>query len=130
MQGKLFDDMLLCGTLIVLTIYSTWMHSVCAVFHYNHTGASLNPELRMLFYWLVTVLSMPIHTFFVFDGSVRPSVKHGMHVHKKKHWLTQLFQDLLDAFGFPWYGVSLHLCLCPLDFLALSAHSILFQGPW
>ena len=126
MQGKLFDDMLLCGTLIIPTICSMWMHSVCVVFCYNHAGTGLNPELRTLFYWLVTVLSMPIHAFFVFDGSVWPSVKHGIHIHKKKHWLTQLFQDLLDAFGFSWCEVSLHLCLRPLGFLLWFTPILLF----
>ena len=65
-----------------------WMRSVCTVFCYNYTGASSNPELQILFYWLVTILSMPIHAFFIFDGFVWPSVKYGIHVHKKKHWLT------------------------------------------
>ncbi|KAF8833369.1 PIN domain-like protein, partial [Paxillus ammoniavirescens] len=79
---------------------STWMHSVCAVFHYNHAGAGPNPKLHTLFYRLAALLAMPVHAFFVFDGHRRPSTKRGKQTGGKSHWLSNGFQELLDAFGF------------------------------
>ncbi|KIJ05098.1 hypothetical protein PAXINDRAFT_122459, partial [Paxillus involutus ATCC 200175] len=93
------------GGLKLLTIgvdASTWMHSVCSVFRYNHAGSGPSPELRTLFYRLAAVLAMPVHAFFVFDGHGRPSVKRGKRTNGKPHWLSRGFQELLDAFGFRW----------------------------
>ena len=81
------------------------MHSVCLVFRYHHAGAGQNPELRVLFYRLATILAMPAHAFFVFDGPARPQVKQGRQVRGRTHWLACHFQELLNTFGFQWHEV-------------------------
>ncbi|KAG2110242.1 PIN domain-like protein, partial [Suillus discolor] len=80
---------------------SAWMHSVCAVFQFNHAGAGKSPELRTLFFRLVTLLKLPLHVVFVFDGLKRLPEK-GRMVRNSPHWLTHDFQDMLELFGFQW----------------------------
>lgn len=58
----------LCPSVELTCVVSAWMHSVCAVFHTNHAGAGKSPELRTLFFRLVTLLKLPLHAVFVFDG--------------------------------------------------------------
>ena len=81
------------------------MHTVCNVFTYNHAGAGESPEIRTIFYQLVTVLQMLLHAHFVFDGPQRPKLKRGKHVKSAPHFLTQCFQELISAFGFTWHDV-------------------------
>ena len=64
-------------------------------------------ELQVLFYRLARLLRYPVKLIFVFDGPKRPSVKRGHEVLKGTHWLTRGMQELLNAFGFPWYTVSI-----------------------
>ncbi|KAF8835306.1 hypothetical protein BDN67DRAFT_1015663 [Paxillus ammoniavirescens] len=83
------------GGLKLLTIgmdASTWIHSVCAVFRYNHAGAGPHPELCTLFYQLAALLTMPVHAFFVFDGHRQPSTKRRRQTGGKSHWLSNGFQ--------------------------------------
>ncbi|KAG1832588.1 PIN domain-like protein, partial [Suillus subalutaceus] len=80
---------------------SAWMHSVCAVFRMNHAGAGKSPELRTLFFRLGTLLKLPLHAVFVFDGLRRLPDK-GRKVRSSPHWLTHDFQRMLELFGFHW----------------------------
>jgi Holliday junction resolvase YEN1 len=68
------------------------------------TGESV--ELQMLFYRLARLIRYSAELIFVFDGNARPSFKHGRTVNKDDHWLTARMQELLTAFGCPWYTVS------------------------
>ncbi|KAG2054558.1 PIN domain-like protein [Suillus hirtellus] len=77
------------------------MHSVCAVFQINHAGAGKSPELRTLFFRLQTLLKLPLHAVFVFDGLERLPDK-GHKVRSSPHWLTRDFQRMLELFGFHW----------------------------
>ncbi|KAG1863922.1 PIN domain-like protein [Suillus tomentosus] len=77
------------------------MHSVCAVFRINHAGAGKSPELRTLFFRLQTLLKLPLHAVFVFDGLERLPDK-GHKVRSSPHWLTRDFQRMLELFGFHW----------------------------
>ena len=91
-------------------IGSTWMHSVCPVFRYNHAGVGANPELHALFFWLAAFLNIPLHAVFVFDGPTRPCMKQQKQIREPCHWLASAFQEMLTAFGFAWYEV----CACAL----------------
>ncbi|KAM6492885.1 PIN domain-like protein, partial [Amanita muscaria] len=65
-----------------------------------HATAGENLELRTLFFKLSWLLSACILPIFVFDGPLRPSVKRGKNVIATPHWLTEDFQQLINAFGF------------------------------
>lgn len=90
---------------------SLWMHSVCAVFRINHAGAGKSPELRTLFFRLQTLLKLPLHAVFVFDGLERLPDK-GRKVRSSPHWLTCDFQRMLELFGFHWTEVRSLLLRC------------------
>ncbi|KIK32990.1 hypothetical protein CY34DRAFT_100436, partial [Suillus luteus UH-Slu-Lm8-n1] len=80
---------------------SLWMHSVCAVFQINHAGAGKSPELQTLFFRLWTLLKLPLHAVFIFDGLQHLPDK-GRNIRSSHHWLTRDFQCMLESFGFPW----------------------------
>ncbi|KAG1872924.1 PIN domain-like protein [Suillus subalutaceus] len=80
---------------------SAWMHSVCAVFQFNHAGAGKSPELRTLFFQLGTLLKLPLHVVFVFNG-LKHLPEKGRMVRNSPHWLTCDFQRMLELFGFQW----------------------------
>jgi XPG I-region len=89
-------------------IYSIWFTQAQFGFRIGHAQAGENPELRCLFYKLASFLKVPVTPLFVFDGPSRPGSKRGKRVIAKPHWLTKPFQELLEAFGFPYYTVSIH----------------------
>ncbi|KAF8969668.1 PIN domain-like protein [Flammula alnicola] len=68
------------------------------------TRAGENPAVRVLFYRLCRLLTLPIIPIFVFDGPDRPKVKRGVNVKTgKPHWLSSPLKKFIDAFGFFWY---------------------------
>ena len=71
------------------------------------TQAGENSVLRDLFFCLCRLLALLVIPIFVFDGNERPSVKQGVKVKGKAHWLTEWFQCFIEAFGFYWYTVTL-----------------------
>jgi 5'-3' exonuclease len=81
------------------------MHGICAVFQMNHAGAGKSLELRTLFFQLGTLLKLPLHVVFVFDGLSRLPDK-GRTIRHSPHWLTCDFQRMLELFGFQWTEVS------------------------
>jgi Holliday junction resolvase YEN1 len=71
------------------------------------TRAGENPAVRVLFYRLCRLLTLPIIPVFVFDGPDRPKVKRGVNVKTgKSHWLSSPFKKFIEVFGFFWYMVS------------------------
>jgi Holliday junction resolvase YEN1 len=78
-------------------------------FHLGHATAGQNPELRMLFFKLAKLLNTCILPIFVFDGPLRPAVKHGLNVVPITHWLTNDFKELIDAFGFYLHEVLVRI---------------------
>ena len=67
-----------------------------------------NPALRVLFYRLCRLLTLPIVPIFVFDGPDRPKLKRGINVKTTKpHWLSSPLKKFIEAFGFYWYTVSI-----------------------
>ena len=100
------SELLLCLAYTYNDICSLWMHSICNVFTYNHAGVGESPEIRTIFYRLVTVSQMLLHAHFVFDSPQRPKLKRGKHVKSAPHFLTRRFQELISAFGFTWHEVS------------------------
>ncbi|KAG1888119.1 hypothetical protein F4604DRAFT_1674537 [Suillus subluteus] len=70
---------------------SAWMHS----------RAGKSPELRTLFFRLGTLLKLPLHVVFVFDG-LKHLPEKGRMVRNSPHWLTCDFQRMLELFGFKW----------------------------
>jgi Holliday junction resolvase YEN1 len=80
------------------------------------TRAGENPAVRILFYRLCRLLTLPIIPVFVFDGPDRPKVKRGVNVKTgKSHWLSSPFKKFIEVFGFFWYMVS--FASCDLGFL-------------
>ena len=72
------------------------------------TRAGENPAVRILFYRLCRLLTLPIIPVFVFDGPDRPKVKRGVNVKTgKSHWLSSPFKKFIEEFSYFWYMVSL-----------------------
>ncbi|KAG1887817.1 PIN domain-like protein [Suillus subluteus] len=100
---------------------SAWMHSVCAVFQFNHAGAGKSPELRTPFFRLGTLLKLPLHVVFVFDGLKRLPEK-GRMVRNSPHWLTCDFQCMLELFGFKWTEAPGE---AEAELAAMNAHGVI-----
>ena len=81
------------------------------------TQAGENPVLQILFFRLCQLLALPVILIFVFDGNDWPSIKRGVKVKTKAHWLTEQLQSFIEAFGFHWYTVPF---LYSLRFLVFS----------
>ncbi|KAJ6448836.1 PIN domain-like protein [Mycena sanguinolenta] len=86
----------------LLTIFSIWLYQADRALNYGN-GRGNNPQLGVLFYRLVYLLTLPIRVVIIFDGPGRPSIKRGTAVLTNGHWLTGPFQKLIDAFGYHWY---------------------------
>ena len=71
----------------------------------SHAQMGRNPELRTIFYKLTRLLESCFVPVFVFDGPARPQIKHGRHVHVKRHWMTPSFQEMITYFGFYYHNV-------------------------
>ena len=78
---------------------------LCSILDFTAGLPNTNPVLRLLFFRLCRLLALPVIPIFVFDGNDRPSVKRGVKVKGKAHWLTGQFQRFIEAFGFYWYTV-------------------------
>ena len=75
------------------------------------TQAGENPAVRILFYRLCQLLTLPIIPVFVFDGPDCPKVKRGVNVKTgKSHWLSSPFKRFIEVFSFFWYMVSFAFC--------------------
>ncbi len=59
--------------------------------------------LRLLFYRLAKLLTLPVLPLFVFDGSSRPTWKRGKQVKGRQHAIEQPFTQLIEAFGYQWH---------------------------
>ncbi|KAG2028721.1 PIN domain-like protein, partial [Suillus americanus] len=94
---------------------------ICAVFQINHAAAGKSPELRTLFFRLRTLLKLPLHAVFVFDGLGRLPDK-GHKVRSSPHWLTRDFQRMLDLFGFHWTEA---LSEAGAELAAMNVHGVI-----
>ncbi|KAK0470115.1 PIN domain-like protein, partial [Desarmillaria tabescens] len=65
-----------------------------------HAQAGENPELCTLLFRLSHLLECALIPVFVFDGQLRPSMKHGKKVSMKARWLEHHFKEIITAFGF------------------------------
>ncbi|SAM82461.1 uncharacterized protein UBRO_04513 [Ustilago bromivora] len=72
------------------------------LFHAQQSSGGSNPYLRLLFYRLAKLLTLPVLPLFVFDGSERPTWKRGKEVKGKQHAIEHPFTQLIEAFGFQW----------------------------
>ena len=79
-----------------------------------------NPELRVLFYQLVTLSWLPISAVFVFDGTHRPKTKRGKAIRTFPHWLLTSFRKLAEAYGFYCHMVCSNPCTSPNIILTLQ----------
>ncbi|KAF8153351.1 PIN domain-like protein [Crassisporium funariophilum] len=92
--------------LIIGVDASIWMNEAQMAVKFRPgqgTRSGENPALRILFYRLCRLMTLPIIPVFVFDGPDRPSVKRGAQVKRKPHWLSSPLKKLIEAFGFFWY---------------------------
>ena len=91
-------------------LLSIWMNeaqTAISVKPGQGTQAGENPAIRILFYRLCRLLTLPIIPIFVFDGPDRPKVKRGVNVKTgKSHWLSLPFKKFIEVFGYFWYMVS------------------------
>jgi hypothetical protein len=98
----------------LLIYFSIWMNEAQMAIQVrlgHGTQAGENPALRVLFYRLCRLLTLPIIPIFVFDGPDRPKVKRGINVKTTKpHWLSTPLKKFIDAFSFFWYTVSISTC--------------------
>jgi Holliday junction resolvase YEN1 len=58
-----------------------------------------SPELRALFYKLVSLSDAGVLAVFVFDGPNRPSVKRNKKVIPSPHWLVEEFTELIKLYN-------------------------------
>ncbi|KAF7369882.1 hypothetical protein MSAN_00617500 [Mycena sanguinolenta] len=79
---------------------SIWMYQAERALNYGNTQAGPNPELRILYNRLASLLELPLRIVFVFDGPMRPDVKRGTRVLTHGHPLTAQFQELISHFGY------------------------------
>ncbi|CAL1695341.1 unnamed protein product [Somion occarium] len=71
--------------------------------HARFSKGGENPELRMLFFRIRSLLELPIIPLFVFDGRERPRVKRGSKLGKSgSHNLTAKLKELLGIYGIEW----------------------------
>ncbi|SPO24380.1 uncharacterized protein UTRI_03648 [Ustilago trichophora] len=73
------------------------------LFHAQQSSGGSNPYLRLLFYRLAKLLSLPVLPVFVFDGPRRPTWKRGKQVKGRQHAIEQPFTQLIEAFGYQWH---------------------------
>ncbi|CAO1622697.1 unnamed protein product [Jaminaea pallidilutea] len=69
------------------------------LFHARLSVEGSNPLLRLIFFRLVRLLSLPLRAVFVFDGPLRPKIKRGRTVGGKKHPLTGPLMEMIKACG-------------------------------
>lgn len=100
--------------LFLTHLFSIWMNEAQMAIKVrpgHGTRAGENPALRVLFYRLCRLLTLPIIPVFVFDGPNRPKVKRGINVKMTKpHWLSTPLKKFIEGFGFYWYMVSISTC--------------------
>lgn len=73
------------------------------LFHAQQSSGGANPYLRLLFYRLAKLLTLPVLPLFVFDGPSRPTWKRGKQVKGRQHAIEQPFTQLIEAFGYQWH---------------------------
>lgn len=69
------------------------------LYHARLSVEGSNPMLRLIFFRLARLLSLPISVVFVFDGPLRPRIKRGRTVGAGKHPLTGPLMEMIAAFG-------------------------------
>ncbi|KAJ7784009.1 PIN domain-like protein [Mycena olivaceomarginata] len=79
---------------------SIWMYQADRAINYGNAKAGPNPQLRVLYYRLVGLLTLPLRVVFVFDGPDRPKFKRDTRVLTHGHWLTAQFCELVGQFGY------------------------------
>ncbi|KAJ7204476.1 PIN domain-like protein [Mycena pura] len=92
-----------CVPMMIGVDASIWMYQADRVISFSNAKAGPNPQLRVLFYRLAHLLSLPIRIVFVFDGPERPATKRGVHVLTQRHRLTAPFLELIREFGYHAY---------------------------
>lgn len=73
------------------------------LFHALQSSGGANPHLRLLFYRLAKLLSLPVLPVFVFDGPKRPTWKRGKLVSGRQQVIEEPFSYLIEAFGYQWH---------------------------
>ncbi|KAJ7093743.1 PIN domain-like protein [Mycena epipterygia] len=92
-----------CQAIIMGVDASIWMYQAERAVTPSNAQRGPNPQLRVLFYRLATLLELPIRVVFVFDGPARPEFKRGTRVLTHGHWLTDQFRELIRHFGYHSY---------------------------
>lgn len=69
------------------------------LYHARQSVEGSNPVLRLIFFRLTRLLSLPLRAVFVFDGPERPRSKRGRNVGGGKHPLTGPLREMITACG-------------------------------
>ncbi|CAO1626541.1 unnamed protein product [Sympodiomycopsis kandeliae] len=69
------------------------------LYHARLSVEGSNPLLRLIFFRLARLLSLPLHAVFVFDGPLRPRIKRGKTLGAGKHPLTGPLMEMIQACG-------------------------------
>lgn len=69
------------------------------LFHARQSVEGSNPILRLIFFRLLRLLSLPLSAVFVFDGPDRPAKKRGRIIGGRKHPLTGPLTEIIKACG-------------------------------
>ncbi|KLO05933.1 PIN domain-like protein, partial [Schizopora paradoxa] len=83
-----------------------WLFSVSNIYRTNHASAGSEPELRVIFYKLAFLASLPVIPVFIFDGPSRPTCKRNKKVVRNGHWLEERVKEFLKCWGFSWYTAA------------------------
>ncbi|KAJ7187686.1 PIN domain-like protein [Mycena pura] len=92
-----------CVPMIIGVDASVWMYQADYAISFSNAKAGPKPQLRVLFYRLARLLSLPTRVVFVFDGPERPATKRGVQVLTQGHRLTAPFLELIHEFGYHAY---------------------------
>lgn len=86
---------------------SVWLRESGAIFNYpTWSQAGRNPKLKVIYWRLVHLLTLPVIPIFVLDGPSRNRIKRNKTVAVKNHWLTDDLIHLVSAFGFHVHEVT------------------------
>ncbi|KAJ7082704.1 PIN domain-like protein, partial [Mycena belliarum] len=95
-----FENGAECRPIIMGVDASIWMYQADGAITHRNARAGPNPQLRVLFYRLATLLQLPLRAVFVFDGPGRPQFKRNTRVVTRGNRLTTEFRELIGQFGY------------------------------
>lgn len=107
---KLQDGIYLLGLIYSVSInlfgkhllhdYSPLLYASQHVFRHPTARTGESPELKLIYYKLCRLASVPAMFKFVIDGDMRPSIKRQTLTSGGDHWMVDPVVRMIEAFGF------------------------------